>query len=80
MQKAAATKNGPNGMYSSVDFNIIILTNIIAIEITVAKKNANNEISAILENPKYRPNAPINLTSPKSHSFFSSCQTSKQSN
>ena len=52
MQNAATTKKGPNGMYSSFDFNIFILMNNIKSETIVAIKNASSEISAILEKPK----------------------------
>lgn len=52
IQTAENTKNGPKGMYSSFDFNIIILINNTIIEIIEAIKNANNDISAILEYPK----------------------------
>lgn len=61
---APTTKNGPNGIYSSLLFNIKFLIIKTKIDIIAPTKNANSEICATELTPKYNPTAPINFTSP----------------
>lgn len=63
----AITINGPNGIYSSVVF--IFVNNNMTL-ITAPIKKAITDIIIILENPKYNPSAPINLTSPNPIASF----------
>ncbi len=65
--KAAITINGPNGMYSSVFFFFVARRNMLII---APSKNAIKDIIIIPLRPKYKPNAPISLTSPKPIASF----------
>lgn len=58
------TKNGPNGIYSSLLFKIKTLISKTKIETMAPTKNANNETCAMPLTPKYKPIAPMNFTSP----------------
>lgn len=53
---APITKNGPNGIYSSLLFKIAFRMINTKTETIAPTKNANNETCAILLTPKYKPN------------------------
>ena len=65
--KQLATMNGPNGIYSFTFFLLIIK---IPILIIAANKKASTEIMIILIQPKNKPSAPMNFTSPKPIASF----------
>lgn len=59
--------NGPNGIYSLLFFILLTSKKIL---ITAANKNAISDIVIIFVKPKYKPSAPMNLTSPKPIASF----------
>lgn len=63
----AITINGPKGIYSSAFFVFVITINKLMI---APIKNEIKETIIILVNPKYKPSAPINFTSPNPIAFF----------
>lgn len=65
------TINGPNGIYSSVFFILVISKMMLKI---APIKNEISDIIIILLNPKYNPSAPHKFYITKSHCFFSICK------
>lgn len=61
------TINGPKGIYSSVFFILVTSKNILKI---APIRNERSDIIIIFVKPKYKPSAPINLTSPRPIASF----------
>ena len=64
---AAITINGPKGIYS---FDFFTLNTINIIPIIAPNKNDVKDIKAVFTNPKYKPSAAMNFTSPKPIASF----------